>query len=48
MKKFTFLVFTLLCVNLQAQINIGGAPVSFQYEGKSVLESPVFVQTPPE
>ena len=49
MKKFNFLVFTLfalLCTNLQAQINVGGNPVSFQYEGKSVLESPIFVQTP--
>ncbi|MDR2972960.1 MAG: hypothetical protein LBU83_13725, partial [Bacteroidales bacterium] len=49
MKKNGILVLTLLillCINLQAQINIGGNPVSFDYEGKRILEPLIFVQTP--
>ena len=50
MKKFTLLVlalFTLLYVNvLEAQINIGGNPVSYNHEGKGFLEPLTFIQTP--
>ena len=51
MKKHTVVVLMLLaiwCVNsLQAQINIGGNPVSYAYEGKGIFEPIIFVQTPP-
>ena len=51
MKKFAFLsltLFALLCMNtLQAQINIGGNPVSYDCEGKGILEPVIFVQTSP-
>ncbi|MDR2972959.1 MAG: T9SS type A sorting domain-containing protein [Bacteroidales bacterium] len=50
MKKIALLslmLFASLCINLQAQVNIGGNPVSFDYEGKGILEPLIFVQTPP-
>ncbi|MCL2511351.1 MAG: T9SS type A sorting domain-containing protein [Bacteroidales bacterium] len=51
MKRITFLIlvlFTLLCVNvLEAQINIGGNPVSYDFEVERLLEPLTFIQTPP-
>ena len=49
MKKFTFFTFMLLALwnVLEAQVSIGGKPVSYNYEEKSVLEPLTFVQTPP-
>ena len=50
MKKIAVLaltLFALLCTNLQAQINIGGTPLSYDYEGKGILDPLIFIQTPP-
>ena len=51
MKKITLLslmLFSLLCMNmLQAQVNIGGNPVSFTYEKSGILEPLIFDEMPP-
>ncbi|MCL1849979.1 MAG: trypsin-like peptidase domain-containing protein, partial [Bacteroidetes bacterium] len=52
MKKsnlFILMLLALLCMNtLQAQVNIGGTPKSYEYEKNGMfLEPPVFVQTAP-
>ena len=49
MKKFAFLSLMLFILlnALQAQINIGGDPVSYNYESRGILDPLIFVQTPP-
>jgi len=52
MKKISLLslmtLFTILCMNmLQAQVNIGGNPVSYKYEKTGTLEPISFEQMPP-
>ncbi|MDR2972246.1 MAG: GEVED domain-containing protein [Bacteroidales bacterium] len=51
MKKtilLSFTLFTFLCVNtLQAQVNIGGDPMSYKYEKTGILEPLTFEQMPP-
>jgi len=51
MQKPTFFTLVLIALfgtnNLQAQINIGGNPVSYNYEERAILDPLTFVQTPP-
>jgi hypothetical protein len=48
MKKITLILFALFCMNvLEAQVNIGGKPISYSYEKAGILEPIAFEQMPP-